>query len=497
MRIPRSLPQCSVLFALLACATVAVGQSAGRPAGSVERFVANLTPGYAAVEGSAINIDTAKLCCDMRLPTALFFNKSAPYVAFSVQNLHSPPPMFQELPLFQLRADEAIVVIGVTPPEARFFSYTPYLMTRTYPPATTPELVFASWGDSINVNTIKTLGPGPFSRQVALIFTPDRGTEARVRAALRVAGYPDAMINTLPFPAPILQLGLDPVGQPLINDVFLILNRMSMFTSKPAGQAYLDAMANSDPSQRPLRVFRITPPRGGALSPFPVQPRRVRGNGTSELAFAPDLERLRKAILDTYKDSYDYTEYHTRVAAYDGYEYIARRKNTLGDSPDALYYVAGYMPMWDLGNPEDELTLGPNDFLVVYGPRHDATGKATYANINVYASEKVMFSLASVYSDSFGGSVDEYLGAGDPAARVMYAKKFAYPGQCSGTHCSPLVVPANCTPWCPTHPACPPFVLNSSTKLGIFIRNYLEPSTDVGPAYGELLYDQVIRFSPK
>jgi hypothetical protein len=153
--------------------------------------------------------------------------------------------------------------------------------------------------------------------------------------------------------------------------------------------------------------------------------------------------------------------------------------------------------MWDLGNPEDELTLGPDDFLVVYGPRHDATGKATYANINVYASEKVMFSLASVYSDSFGDGVDEYLGAGDPAAAVMYARKFAYPGQCSGTNCSPLLVPANCTPWCPTHPVCPPFVLNSSTKLGVFIRNYLEPSTDVGPAYGELLYDQVIKFSPK
>ena len=75
---------------------------------------------------------------------------------------------------------------------ARFFSYTPYLMTRTYPPETTPKPMFASFGDSINVSTIKTLGPDPFSRQVALIFTPDRGTEARIRAALRVAGYPDA-----------------------------------------------------------------------------------------------------------------------------------------------------------------------------------------------------------------------------------------------------------------------------------------------------------------
>jgi hypothetical protein len=40
-------------------------------------------------------------------------------------------------------------------------------------------------------------------------------------------------------------------------------------------------------------------------------------------------------------------------------------------------------------------------------------------------------------------------------------------------------------------------VLDSSTKLGLFIRNYLEPSTKVGPAVGELVYDQVIKFSPK
>lgn len=35
-------------------------------------------------------------------------------------------------------------------------------------------------------------------------------------------------------------------------------------------------------------------------------------------------------------------------------------------------------------------------------------------------------------------------------------------------------------------PDCPPFVPGASTKLGVFIRNYLEPSTDVGPPYGEL-----------
>ena len=495
MLLPRSLSQCSVLFALLACATVAVGQPAGRPAGSIERFIANLPPGYAAVEGSAIHIDTAKMCCDGKLPTALFFNRSAPYVAFSVQNMYSPLPQFRELPVFQLRADEAIVVIGRTPPVAKFFSYTPYLLTRTYPPETTPKPIFASFGDSLNVSTIRTLGPDPFSRPVVLIFTPDRGTDARIRAALRSAAYPDAVINTVPFPASILRLGVDTAGHPLTRDTFIIVNRMSMFSSKEAGDAYVDALANPDASKRPLRVFRVTPGAGAALNPYPVPPLLVRGTGENELNLEPAVARLRQAIIDTYKGEYNYTEYHSKFVAYDGYEYIERRKNTLGDSRDSLYLAAGYMPLWDLGNPEDELTLGENDFLVVYGPKHVATGKATYTNINVYASDKVMFSMASAYSDSFDGSAEEYLS--DPDAGLLYAFKFAYPDHCSGNYCLPLEVPPDCTPWCETHPSCPPFVLDSSTKLGLFIRNYLEPPTRVGPAAGELVYDQVIKFSRK
>jgi hypothetical protein len=66
----------SIFAALLVCATVAFSQNAGRQEGSVEKVVANLPFG------------------------------------------------------FQLRADEAIVVIGLTPPAAKFFSYTPYLLIQ-------------------------------------------------------------------------------------------------------------------------------------------------------------------------------------------------------------------------------------------------------------------------------------------------------------------------------------------------------------------------------
>jgi len=436
-----------------------------------------------------MQIDPLQLCCAGKLPTALFFNRSAPYVAFKAGDLESPIPEFQNIPIVQLRPDEALVVIGVTPPEAKYFSYQPYLLTRVYPPDPIPKPIFASLGDTVNVSTVKTVGPSPFNRPVVLIFTPDQGTEARVRAALRSAGYPDAIINTIKLPPRMLKLGLTPSS----DDILLFLHRMAMFTDKNAQQAYIDGMLNSDPRKRSLRVLRITPPLGGALKPFPTPPLRIRGTGKNEMDLSPDLARLRQSIIDTYKDQYNFTEFHSRHVAFDGNEFIQREKNTLGDTRDSLYMASGYMPIWDL---EDDLTLGDNDFLVVYGPRHVSTGKATYTNINVYASEKIMLSLASVYSDSFDRSTYEYLGQDDPAADLMYSYKFVRSGSCSGDFCKTLDVPDGCTPWCSSKP-CPEFKLQSDTKLGLFMRNYLEPSTRVGPAPTELLYDQVIKFSPK
>ena len=59
--------------------------------------------------------------------------------------------------MFQLQPDEAIVLIGLTPPPAKYFSYTAYLFIRAYPDGTTNQL-FASLGDAVNNATIKTTG---------------------------------------------------------------------------------------------------------------------------------------------------------------------------------------------------------------------------------------------------------------------------------------------------------------------------------------------------
>jgi hypothetical protein len=44
---------------------------------------------------------------------------------------------------------------------------------------------------------------------------------------------------------------------------------------------------------------------------------------------------------------------------------------------------------------------------------------------------------------------------------------------------------------------CVRLTIDETTLLGIGIRTYLEPATRVGPAMPEILYDRVIKFSPR
>lgn len=473
----------SAVAALVLCASPAFSQQAAQHPGSIARFTDNLSrAGLGSAEGSMVQLDPAQLCCEGELPWGMYFNKATPYIAVKI------PPIDAPLPVFLLRPDEAVVVIGVTPPEAEYFSYQLYLGERTFPADVenffSPHRpLLASVGDAVNLRTVKTIGPDPFNRPVVFVFTPDRDTDARVRAALRSAGYPDAIINTVVVPAPMLNLGLDPKK----NDLLLIIHRIRM-AGDPDGavQEYVRAFSGKQP---PLRVFRITPSGSGSSRPFGTPALRIRGTGRTEMDLTPGLNQLRQAILDS-NGGYNTTEYVTRPIGYDGFDYIQRGANALGDTRDALYLGAGGLPEFDVNDP---LTLREDEFLIAYGPKHVATGKAIYTNINVYASDPQL-PVGSVFYDKFEGSADAYV----PGADRLYVYKIKR--HCNGEpYCLELTPPPYqpCTPWCGTSSDCPPFALGDDTRLGVIWRNYVEPQTNVGAAFTEVLYDRLIKFSPK
>jgi hypothetical protein len=129
--------------------------------------------------------------------------------------------------------------------------------------------------------------------------------------------------------------------------------------------------------------------------------------------------------------------------------------------------------------PPRILFASDDDFYVVYGVDHQVSGKVSYANVSVYALERLV-GLTSVSSEKYPGSAAKYLG-GDADASKLYAWKIAR--TCNGE------------PFCLEVPkgGCPTGILNG--KLGMLaFRTYLEPGTETAPSPDTLVRDRVVRF---
>jgi len=454
----------SVSLLLVPCA---LAKHAGQdPDDLVKKFRYLLVQdGFDVREGAVIHWNLAEQWCNYTPGVAnAEYSNNEPYLQYQVPT----PTGSENSAIFKMDESEAVVVIGKTPPPAKYFSWTPFLASRAFSDDRKP--ILASVGDTVNNGTVRTIGDTPFDAPVVLIFTPDQGTDARVRAALRRAGYPAAIINTLVYPASMLNLGTGDDA-----DELRILSRAAIWAVPEDGIAYME-----DP---------VTPHSKPDPDPFPVPKLRVHGTGQTEMDLMNKLGQLRKGIIEHYSGM-DATDIDVSAPSNEGYNYIQRGVDPWGDSRDAFIVFGGYMKQ-DTTNdndndeyPDEEITLADGEFLMIYGPNHVATGKATYMNINVYASETAKLSIGSVDDIHFQGTAASYLPQDDPAADLMFAIKVS-------RNCGDE---PNCLPL--SADDCPRLTIDETTVLGFVIRTYLEPETLIGPAISEMLYDRVIKFSP-
>ena len=437
--------------------------------GDLDKFETALEQdGFVVTPGSVAVFNWAKDWCESKPGVGhAWYANTEPYLALQVPKSVEEPSVQQQR--FQLRPDEAIVLIGLTPPPEKYFGFYPYLSTRMIDGERRPLKV--SLGDAVNNATIKTIGPTPFNSMVALIFTPDQGTDARVRAALRRAGYPEAIINTVVFPASMLNLGYGETADELDITV-----RNAMWEKPADGDAYIN-----DP---PLQLFRVTPRFEGTADPFPAPRLRVRGTGQTEMDLMSKQGELRQGIIDSYEGLHA-KDYLALPSGYEGYDHMQTFFDLIGDTRDGFFLDAGYVP--EFRGPTDEITLADDEFFMIYGVNHVATGKSTYQSINVYASklEDGKVSIGFVDDRSFPGTATPYLPQGDPAGKLMYAYKVSR--NCgSEPNCLQL-----------SSEGCPRLTIDSDTFLGFMYRMYLEPATKVGAAMPEILYDRILKFSPR
>jgi hypothetical protein len=374
--------------------------------------------------------------------------------------LYGTPGLMQG---WQLNPDEALVLVTKTPPECAYFSYCGFIFYKYYEKEKQRKWVWTSYNDPLNNLTIKTSGTpngakgNPFNQDTIIIITADKGTDQRIRSAAASAGYSADIINTYVVPNSMVKLGTGPEF-----DTIVFGHRMALFADEKAGQEYVNAVT---------LALRVTPKSQAKFDQLPAPELRVRGTGKTEVDLQPALEELRKAILAKHSNLLA-DELVTSVWLSESYDAVQTETYVAGESRDTVYLRS------------DTLTLGdnPGEFVIVYGVNHAATGKATYANCNFYG-EAGWNGVVGIYSTEYAGSAEPYL-PGNPMAKYLYVCKFA---RSCGPEKTCVAVP--------TGPKAHGVQLNEPAFIGF--RAYLEPATKVGPAFTELLYERVIKFSPR
>jgi hypothetical protein len=399
-------------------------------------------------------------------------NPSSPYMLFSVPGHPSDPatlpattvgevPKIPEgmSPAARLEAGEAIVIVGTTPPRAKYLGFTPYLFERRGP--NQRVTVFASLVDTLNHVNLRTPNDDPFSSEVAIIVTSDAPAFEAARAALLAEGYPESAINALVLPRDVLRFGLD-----ADDDVVQLIGRVALFDDAAQGDAYL--------ADVPLEVFRLTPETSGDAMPVPE--RAVRGDGSDEVALQGAVDALETAI-ETSLGTTPFESVQVAAAgavalAIDPERCIENLTECLGDNSDAAY-AAGPLTVFQ---GEGELTLAEDEAFVLYGVNHAAAGMAEYSAAAVYSRDKRM-GVVTLNDEQMVGTADRFV-PDHPDRDKLFAIDVRR--DCTGSpHCLELGTEF------------PGIALEEN--LFFMFRAYVQPGSTVSPAPDSLLGERAIK----
>ncbi len=427
--------------------------------------------GFLVQEGKLETFDVLKIFDAGLIPSCWGNNPTTPYMIYKlpVAPGQTAPNMITDVPLRpenkglwgdnRFRPDEAVLFIGKTPPEVKYFSYRSYLCNRYFPIEGKVRRIFASLGDTLSNFTINTSGTpdDPFEKETIIISTADRGIDSRIREVLKQTGYSPDIINTDIIPHSLVKMGLKEE-----DDTFIFMHRIALFADEAKGEQYLQS--------NPGIVWRLTPKTSVLTDPFPIPPLLVRGTGdTSELDLMGAVDDLRQAIIDKYSD-YQFNDLSTSLWVLEGYDAIQRGVDVLGETRDAVYLITSNFSLAD----------NPDDFVILYGVNHGVTGKVIYSNIAIYGAE-YLNGVNAVIDQKLIGTAEEYLPA-HPEAKYLYVWKVARRAN-GDEQCLDV-------PWGKGAAG-----VELDQEMFIGYRAYIEKATKVGPNWSEILYDRAIHFT--
>eukprot|EP00042_Codosiga_hollandica_P053524 m.702997 g.702997 ORF g.702997 m.702997 type:complete len:481 (-) comp58714_c0_seq7:1390-2832(-) len=438
--------------------------------------------GYSVTQDSYISFENF---CHEDSVTCYGQNPSSPYGRFMLKaadftDLHEP--------IWQLRADEALIFYGCTPPESRYFGFQPYAMVSG------GKIVFADMTDSINYKTVNTSQPKyPFDTEVLFITSGDQQADTDTRSAFSEAGVAESNMNSNAIPN-VADLGLDAMGVGLNNTIFANLFRIT----DCANSSFCNAYFNSN-----WTVLRATPIKQRQGVPFPVRAYVNRTVANDESDLNSTLTSLVSDVIKAFESSSVQLAEQARLLPLfiDGRTCIREKLNCVGDTRDACY-MDGNEPLLNLirtsrllkehdvdidasvsispNGPQFFLSNDTEDFILMVGIIHNQTPApmASYTNIVVYDVLKQM-GVAAFMDDVITGSAQQY----GVYTNAFYAFKFARTCGHSEQYC--YAVPT-------TFPGVP-----LDYPLTFVERAYVNPATNVGPDPAQLLPPVILHFKKR
>ena len=358
---------------------------------------------------------------------------------------------------WHLKANDVIVLLGLTPPECKYFSFSNYLYSRHLDKDWIPNYslhghsrlcpngtqadrceFFASLDDSLNIDRGLNLENNPFNSTLALVLGASVEGIDLAKQALVEAGVSLDLISNYSFPGTELQLGID-----TISDTFITVMRTAYYSNAEDADQYFKEM--------PYRVFRMEL-KHDDITLYNRQELVDRKTGKNEIQHigvtkSEMLESMvyvaSNLIINTFTDdieNWDIQVTGTKAGTPDnGFECINNGIMCLADCRDTVYPFS--MEIYDravfcenqhatadecVGLTDGLLTNNENDVIYVVGVNHAKTNMSSYASMSVYDAN-YFWGIDGIGDGIMDNSVWNYMSPPDSLKdAIMRALSFMY-----------------------------------------------------------------------
>ena len=316
---------------------------------------------------------------------------------------------------WHLKPRDVIILLGLTPPECKYFSFSNYLYSRHLDKDWIPDYsmrghsrlcpngtvadrceFFASLDDSLNLDRGLNLEEDRFNSTMVLVLGASVEGIELAKQALVEAGVSLNLISNYSFPGTELNLGINTT-----SDTFITVMRTAYYKNKDDADDYFNNV--------PYRVFRMELMQENyTLYGRQLLVERITGNdeldyiGISATDMMESMLYITKELIATTSnndvDKWYIQVTNTKAGTPDsGFDCIEHGQMCLADCRDTVYPFS--MEIYDravycenkhidtddcIGLTDGLLTNDDNDVIYVIGVNHAKTNMSSYASISVY-----------------------------------------------------------------------------------------------------------------